>query len=148
LSRVARRATAGSGPRARRGRQRERSRERTTPVSIDTTTQPDWRSNGGDRVPRRRRRDVLLHVRLIVESTHIRITRSPVMTASPKLQRLSDVAREPTFRTIDGVSIRFAESEARETNALLLSPWPESVFAYESLWSRLAEATHLVAIDL
>src|SRR5262249_47962216 len=27
-------------------------------------------------------------------------------------------------------------------------PWPESVMAYEPTWSRLAETTHLVAIDL
>jgi pimeloyl-ACP methyl ester carboxylesterase len=52
------------------------------------------------------------------------------------------------FRTIDGLSIRFAESEARNDYALLLSPWPESLFAFEPIWSRLAEDTHLVAIDL
>jgi pimeloyl-ACP methyl ester carboxylesterase len=52
------------------------------------------------------------------------------------------------FRTIDGLSIRFAESEYRKDHALLLSPWPESLFAFESIWSRLAEDTHLVAIDL
>jgi pimeloyl-ACP methyl ester carboxylesterase len=52
------------------------------------------------------------------------------------------------FRTIDGLSIRFAESEDREDHALLLSPWPESLFAFEPTWSRLAEHTHLVAIDL
>jgi hypothetical protein len=32
------------------------------------------------------------------------------------------------LRTIDGVSIRFAESEPRDTHALLLSPWPESLY--------------------
>ena len=63
-------------------------------------------------------------------------------------QRPSEIAVKPTFRSIDGVSIRFAESEPRNADALLLSPWPESVFAYEPIWSRLAEATHLVAIDL
>ena len=63
-------------------------------------------------------------------------------------QRLSDAAATPTFRVVDGVSIRFAESEPRDADALLLSPWPESVFAYEAMWSRLAERTHLVAIDL
>ena len=52
------------------------------------------------------------------------------------------------FRTIDGLSIRFAESEARNDHALLLSPWPESLFAFKPIWSRLAEDTHLVAIDL
>lgn len=54
----------------------------------------------------------------------------------------------PRFRTIDGLSIRFAESEDRHDHALLLSPWPESLFAFESLWARLADDTHLVAIDL
>jgi len=41
------------------------------------------------------------------------------------------------FCSIDGLSIRFAESEDRDTHALLLSPWPESVFAFEPTWSRL-----------
>jgi pimeloyl-ACP methyl ester carboxylesterase len=31
---------------------------------------------------------------------------------------------------------------------LLLNPWPESVFAFEQSWPRLAEAAHLVAVDL
>jgi pimeloyl-ACP methyl ester carboxylesterase len=54
----------------------------------------------------------------------------------------------PHFRTIDGLSIRFAQSEQRDDHALLLSPWPESLFAFEPTWDRLAEHTHLVAIDL
>jgi pimeloyl-ACP methyl ester carboxylesterase len=65
-----------------------------------------------------------------------------------RVQPLSEIAAKPTFRTIDGLSIRFAESDRRDTDALLLSPWPESVFAYEPTWSRLAETTRLVAIDL
>jgi len=52
------------------------------------------------------------------------------------------------FRTIDGLSIRFAESEDRDDHALLLSPWPESLYAFEPTWPRLAQHTHLVAIDL
>jgi pimeloyl-ACP methyl ester carboxylesterase len=55
---------------------------------------------------------------------------------------------QPQFRTIDGLAIRFAESERRDDEALLLSPWPESLFAFEPTWLRLAEHTHLVAIDL
>src|SRR5262245_14416142 len=69
------------------------------------------------------------------------------MTRNEK-QSMSEIAVKPTFRTIDGVSIRYVESEPGDTDALLLSPWPESVFAYEPTWSRLAEKTHLVAIDL
>ncbi len=52
------------------------------------------------------------------------------------------------FRTIDGLSIRYSESQEREDHALLLSPWPESLYAFEPSWDRLAERTHLVAIDL
>jgi len=52
------------------------------------------------------------------------------------------------FRVIDGLTIRFAESGDRDDHALLLSPWPESLLAFEPVWSRLAERTHLVAIDL
>lgn len=54
------------------------------------------------------------------------------------------------FLTVDGLSIRFAESEdpGRDAHALLLSPWPESMFAFEPTWSRLAEHAHLVAVDL
>jgi pimeloyl-ACP methyl ester carboxylesterase len=55
---------------------------------------------------------------------------------------------QPYFRTIDGLAIRFAESEPQAEQALLLSPWPESLFAFEPTWARLAERTQLVAIDL
>ena len=56
-------------------------------------------------------------------------------------QFLSELAAEFIFRTIDGLSIRFAESELRNTDALLLSPWPQSVFAYaEYLPKRLPHA--------
>ena len=60
---------------------------------------------------------------------------------------MCDIMR-PQIRTIDGLAIRFAESEERDTHALLLSPWPESLYAYEATWSRLAERAHLIAIDL
>jgi pimeloyl-ACP methyl ester carboxylesterase len=55
---------------------------------------------------------------------------------------------QPRFRTIDGLAIRSAESEQREDHALLLSPWPESLYAFEPIWLRLAEHAHLVAVDL
>jgi pimeloyl-ACP methyl ester carboxylesterase len=51
-------------------------------------------------------------------------------------------------KKIDGLSIRYAESEPREVSAILLSPWPESLYTFEQMWSRLAEHAHLVAIDL
>jgi pimeloyl-ACP methyl ester carboxylesterase len=53
------------------------------------------------------------------------------------------------FRTIDGLSIRYAESQDQSSDhALLLSPWPESLLAFEPTWTRLAQQTHLVAVDL
>jgi hypothetical protein len=42
------------------------------------------------------------------------------------------------FRTIDGLQIRFAESEQKDDHALLLSPWPESLFAFDQIWERYA----------
>jgi pimeloyl-ACP methyl ester carboxylesterase len=70
------------------------------------------------------------------------------MTTRQQDQGLSEIGDTPRFRVIDGVSIRFVESDPGNADALLLSPWPESVFAYEPTWSRLTETTHLVAIDL
>jgi pimeloyl-ACP methyl ester carboxylesterase len=55
---------------------------------------------------------------------------------------------EPQFRTIDGLKIRFAESEQGDDHALLLSPWPETLHAFDQMWDRLAEHAHLVAVDL
>jgi len=60
----------------------------------------------------------------------------------------SNTPIEVEFRTIDGLAVRFAESEDRDVHALLLSPWLESLFAFEPVWVRLAEHTHLVAVDL
>jgi pimeloyl-ACP methyl ester carboxylesterase len=60
-------------------------------------------------------------------------------------------AIRPEFRTIDGLSVRVAESDpasAPDVHALLLCPWPESLYAFEATWSRLAEHAHLVAVDL
>jgi pimeloyl-ACP methyl ester carboxylesterase len=52
------------------------------------------------------------------------------------------------IRKVDGLAIRYAESEPRDVSAILLSPWPESLFTFEQMWPRLAEHAHLVAIDL
>jgi pimeloyl-ACP methyl ester carboxylesterase len=52
------------------------------------------------------------------------------------------------FLTIDGLSIRYAESEERDDHAVLLGPWPESLLAFDPTWARLAEQAHLVAVDL
>jgi pimeloyl-ACP methyl ester carboxylesterase len=54
-----------------------------------------------------------------------------------------------TTRKADGVEIRFAECNAdAEPTLLLLSPWPETIYAWEQLWSRLSSVGHVLAIDL
>ncbi len=55
---------------------------------------------------------------------------------------------EPRTTTIDGLSVRFATGGSGPRQAMLLSPWPESVFAFEQAWPRLAGEARLVAIDL
>ena len=58
---------------------------------------------------------------------------------------------KPQFRTIDGLNIRFAESDGRgprEPVVLLTSPWPESVYAFAPMWATLGEHARLFAVDL
>ena len=53
------------------------------------------------------------------------------------------------YRTIDGVRIRYADTGgAHERVVLLTSPWPESVYAFASMWAKLSEHARLFAIDL
>jgi pimeloyl-ACP methyl ester carboxylesterase len=59
------------------------------------------------------------------------------------------VHMSPRDRQADGLVIRYAETEAVEDETvLLLNPWPESRFAWNSIWSSLALTARLVAIDL
>ncbi|HEY9376033.1 MAG TPA: alpha/beta hydrolase, partial [Jiangellaceae bacterium] len=56
---------------------------------------------------------------------------------------------KPQFRMIDGVRIRYAESGGPQDRTLLLtSPWPESLFAFASMWATLAANARLFAVDL
>jgi pimeloyl-ACP methyl ester carboxylesterase len=55
---------------------------------------------------------------------------------------------EMKFRVIDGLTIRYAQSGDRGDQALLLSPWPESLLAFLPMWESLATYVHLVAIDM
>ena len=55
----------------------------------------------------------------------------------------------PQFRMIDGVKIRYADSDgSQESTVLLTSPWPESVYAFAPMWSTLSEHARLFAVDL
>jgi pimeloyl-ACP methyl ester carboxylesterase len=55
----------------------------------------------------------------------------------------------PQFRTIDGLSIRYADTGgAADSTLLLTSPWPESLYAFRPMWRTLAEHARLFAVDL
>jgi pimeloyl-ACP methyl ester carboxylesterase len=62
--------------------------------------------------------------------------------------RWSSTPMRPRFGTVDGITIRFAQSGQHVRQALLLGPWPESLLAYQQTWSQLADHAHVVAIDL
>jgi pimeloyl-ACP methyl ester carboxylesterase len=54
-----------------------------------------------------------------------------------------------SFDTFAGVRIRYADSGgSRERVVLLTSPWPESLYAFTPMWTRLAEHARLFAVDL
>jgi len=55
---------------------------------------------------------------------------------------------ETRFRFINGLTVRFAATEDHSDHAILLSPWPESLLAFEPAWRSLAEHTQLIAVDL
>ena len=56
---------------------------------------------------------------------------------------------QPEFLTLDGLRIRYAASPRPDAPVLLmLSPWPESIFAYLPVWDTLAAGFSLVAVDL
>ena len=78
----------------------------------------------------------------------IRLPIGELIAGTERTMDGADQTIRTQFRTIDGVSVRFAESERAGVEALLLSPWPESLYAYEPTWSRLASQARLVAIDL
>jgi pimeloyl-ACP methyl ester carboxylesterase len=53
------------------------------------------------------------------------------------------------FRVCDGVRVRFADNKAdSDTTVLLLSPWPESLWAFRRIWHRVSAIGRAVAIDL
>lgn len=53
------------------------------------------------------------------------------------------------FRVCDGVRVRVADSKAdSDVTVLLLSPWPESLWAFRRIWERVAAVWRVVAIDL
>jgi hypothetical protein len=64
------------------------------------------------------------------------------VTIEDEERSISDTAvhMTPQERRADGLTIRFAESGAGgDETILLLSPWPESLFAWNTIWPRVWE---------
>jgi pimeloyl-ACP methyl ester carboxylesterase len=73
-------------------------------------------------------------------------------SATRRTVEMDDVAA-PTistyFRVCDRVRVRFADSKAELGNTvLLLSPWPESLWAFRRIWGRVTAVGRVVAVDL
>jgi pimeloyl-ACP methyl ester carboxylesterase len=65
------------------------------------------------------------------------------------LSTASSEAMQVRFRTVDGITIRYAESDERQdTPILLTNPWPESLYAFLPIWQTLSQHSNLLAIDL
>jgi pimeloyl-ACP methyl ester carboxylesterase len=65
-------------------------------------------------------------------------------TATVREQPPFDVA----WRTIDGLKVRYATGGSGGERIVLLSPWPESIFAFAAIWRGLAKQFEVLAIDL
>jgi pimeloyl-ACP methyl ester carboxylesterase len=64
-----------------------------------------------------------------------------------------ETIREPrpfdvAWRTIEGLEIRYARSGNGGEKVVLLSPWPESIFAFAPVWQGLTRQFEVLAIDL
>src|SRR5256714_11701768 len=61
----------------------------------------------------------------------------------------SNEVMQVRFRTVDGITLRYAESDERQDNPMLLTnPWPESLYAFLPIWQTLSQHSYLLAIDL
>src|SRR6516165_4522097 len=56
----------------------------------------------------------------------------------------------PLFMDVDGVRTRYVRSSCGNggTPVLLVSPFPESLYAFDEIWADLSQAAPLVALDL
>jgi pimeloyl-ACP methyl ester carboxylesterase len=52
------------------------------------------------------------------------------------------------WQIIDGLKVRYAAGGSGGERVMLLSPWPESIFAFAPVWVGLAKQFNVLAIDL
>jgi pimeloyl-ACP methyl ester carboxylesterase len=61
----------------------------------------------------------------------------------------NDIPFEPQFTLYDGLRVRYVSSaKPSAESVLLLSPWPESIYAFIRMWPQLSEQFSLTAVDL
>src|SRR2546430_745756 len=54
----------------------------------------------------------------------------------------------PLFRVCDGVRVRFADNKADSSvTVLMLSPWPESLWAFRRIWDRVSAVARAAGAD-
>jgi pimeloyl-ACP methyl ester carboxylesterase len=62
------------------------------------------------------------------------------------------VQEQPPFdvawRTVDGLSVRYATNGKGDEKVVFFSPWPESIFAFAPVWAGLTRQFEVLAIDL
>jgi len=51
------------------------------------------------------------------------------------------------WQIIDGLKVRYATGGSGGERVMLLSPWPESIFAFAPVWVGLAKQFNVLAID-
>ena len=71
---------------------------------------------------------------------------------------MSSVANEKTiperapfdvaWQTIDGLKIRYATGGHNGERIVLFNPWPESIFAFTPIWSRLVRQFQVSLSDI
>ncbi len=81
------------------------------------------------------------------------MTTTPLSVSDASTKNIDALASRspiaPEIAVIDGLEIRYARGSNRSGAAVLLtSPWPESLYAYQSLWATLNTDFSLLAIDL
>ena len=53
------------------------------------------------------------------------------------------------FRVCDGARVRYADTKTdSDTVVLLLAPWPETLWAFRSIWSQISALGRVVALDM
>jgi pimeloyl-ACP methyl ester carboxylesterase len=71
------------------------------------------------------------------------------MATQRKTIALESSPFEPQWGALGGLKIRYAAQDGKKAETvLLLSPWPESIYALSQMWQGLASRFNLVALDL